>query len=73
MIGDKILEKAAAEGHRLTGFEETKVLEKVGHACSGPSGSPAATASRAWPYCLCMMALMTGLTCSPRAIAASST
>src|SRR6266851_6577222 len=40
VIGDKILEQAAAEGHRLTGLEETKVLEKVGHALQRPFGEP---------------------------------
>ena len=40
MIGDKILEQAATEGHRLTGLEETKVLEKVGHACQRSFGEP---------------------------------
>jgi hypothetical protein len=32
VIGDKILEQAAAEGRRLTGLEEAEVLDKVGHA-----------------------------------------
>jgi len=32
VIGDKILEQAAAEGHPLTGLEEAKVLKKVRHA-----------------------------------------
>ena len=32
VIGDKILEQAAAEGRRLTGLEEAEVLDKIGHA-----------------------------------------
>ena len=32
VIGDKILEQAAAEGRRLTGFEEAEVLDQIGHA-----------------------------------------
>jgi hypothetical protein len=40
MIGDKILEEAAAEGRRLTGLEEAKVLDKVGHALQRPFGEP---------------------------------
>ena len=40
MIGDKILEQAAAEGRRLTGLEEAEVLDKVGHALQWPFGKP---------------------------------
>src|SRR5215468_6751602 len=40
VIGDKILEQAAAEGRRLTGLEEAEVLDKVGHALQWPFGKP---------------------------------
>src|SRR5215831_10547863 len=32
MIGDKILEQAAAIGRRLTSLKEAKVLDEIGHA-----------------------------------------
>src|SRR5271155_1528366 len=40
VIGDKILEQAAAEGRRLTGLKEAEVLDKVGHTLQGPFGEP---------------------------------
>src|SRR5215472_4326305 len=40
VIGDKILEQAAAKGRRLTGLEEAEVLDKVGDALQRPCGKP---------------------------------
>ena len=40
VIGDEILEQAAAEGRRLTGLEGAEILDKVGHALQRPIGKP---------------------------------
>src|ERR1700730_6495437 len=40
VMGDKILEQAAAEGCRLTGLKEAEVLDKVRHALQRPFGEP---------------------------------
>src|SRR6202035_4603864 len=40
VIGDKILVQIAAVGRGLTGLEEAKVLDEVGHALQRPSGKP---------------------------------
>src|SRR5262249_30380473 len=36
VVSNKIFEQAAAKGRRLTGLEEAKVLDKVGHALQRP-------------------------------------
>src|SRR5215472_4408554 len=40
MVGDKILEQAAAEGRRLTGLEKAEVLDQIRHALQRPVGKP---------------------------------
>ena len=40
VIGDKILEQAAAEGRRFAGLEEAEVLDQIGHAPQRAVGKP---------------------------------